>query len=332
MGSAHLNPTFEVIALSMMVLIIVVDLLLVFKRPHVPSFKECVAWVSLYVSLALIFGLVLYFVTQNGEVVTQFYTGWLVEYSMSVDNLFIFIVILTRFKVPPKDQQTVLMIGIIIALILRAGMILIGAAVIERFSPIFYVFGAFLIWTAWTQVKPGGGHGEDKGEGKLIGAIRTRLAIHEEYDDNKFRTVVDGKKVWTPMILVVVALGTTDLMFALDSIPAIFGITKDPFIVFSTNLFALMGLRQLYFLLGGLIDRLVYLPYGLAGILLFIGIKLILEAMHLNEISWLNNGEPFHVPHITPLQSLIVIASILIATTLLSLTVGKRRFDQEHAH
>lgn len=325
MGSAHLSATFETITLSVMVVIIVVDLLLVIKRPHVPSFKEALAWASFYIALALVFGVVLYFVTQNGEVTAQFYTGFVVEKSLSIDNLFIFIIILTRFKVPPQSQQTVLMIGILIALLLRGAMILVGAAVIERWSWVFYFFGAFLIYTAWTQLKPGAHGDEEREESRVVRWARARLSITDDYVGNKMRTVVDGRKMWTPLFLVVIALGVTDVVFALDSIPAIFGITTDPFLVFSTNLFALMGLRQLYFLLGGLMDRLVYLPYGLGAILLYIGAKLILEAMSSNSLSWLNSGQPFDVPHPSPFQSLIVILGILTLTAVLSLTVGRKR-------
>ncbi len=331
MGSAHLSLTFEAVTLSVMLLIIIIDLLLVIRRPHVPSFKECVAWASFYIGIALIFGLVLYLVTQHAELTAQFYTGFVVEKSLSIDNLFIFIIILTRFKVPPQSQQTVLMIGILIALVLRGAMILVGAAVIERWSWVFYIFGAFLIWTAWTQVKPGAHSGEEKPESRVVQILRKRLSVSDEYVGNKFRTVVDGRKVWTPLFLVIIALGVTDVVFALDSIPAIFGITQDPFIVFSTNLFALMGLRQLYFLLGGLMDRLVYLPYGLGAILLYIGVKLILEAMSSNSLSWLNNGQPFVVPHPTPFQSLVVIIGILTATAILSLTVGRKKIEREKA-
>lgn len=330
MGNSHLSVEFELIALTVMIVVIVADLLMVVKRPHVPSFKECLAWVGFYVSAALIFGLVLYLVTSETEVMAQFYAGWLTEYSLSIDNLFIFVIILTRFKVPPHNQQTVLMIGIIIALVLRAIMILAGAAIIERWSWVFYIFGAFLIWTAWMQVKPG--HGDpDAKENILIRTVRKRVAFTDDYDGLKLRTERSGSRMWTPMLMVIIALGTTDLMFALDSIPAIFGITQDPFLVFSTNLFALMGLRQLYFLLGGLLDRLVYLPYGLGFILAYIGVKLILQAMYSNQLSWINNGEGIPVWHPSSVQSLGVIATALVITTVLSLTVGRKRLEQKQA-
>ncbi|MDO5495541.1 MAG: TerC family protein [bacterium] len=321
-----MSSTFEIIALAVMVVIIVADLLMVIRRPHVPSFKECVGWVSMYVSLAVIFGLILFLVAEPShqqDVMVEFYAGWLTEYSLSIDNLFIFVIILANFRVPPKQQQKVLMIGIIIALVLRAIMIVVGAQLINEFAWVFYIFGAFLIFTAIKLVMP-----EKEGEyeeGRFIRFARNRLNVSDHWDEGRWRTIENGRRVWTPMILVVLALGATDLMFALDSIPAIFGITQDPFIVFATNLFALMGLRQLYFLLGGLLDRLVYLPYGLSFILGFIGVKLILHAMHENNVPFLNNGEPIHWgPEITSLQSLVVIAITLVLTTVLSLTVGQR--------
>lgn len=329
MGSEHLSAGFEVVTLLVMVAIIVLDLLWVTRRPHVPSFKEALAWVLFYISLALIFGVVLYFASGGHTTMTvEFYTGWLTEYSLSIDNLFIFVVIITRFRVPPKDQQEVLMIGIIIALILRAILIVMGAAIIERWSWVFYIFGAFLLWTAYKQVRPEEEE-EELQDNAFMRWLKRTLKVHDEYDENKLRTTVDGKRVWTPMILVIFALGSTDLLFALDSIPAIFGITQDPFLVFSTNLFALMGLRQLYFLLGGLLDRLVYLPYGIAVILAFIGVKLILHAMHENNLPFINGGEGLHVPDITSLQSLAVIVTTLVLTAVLSLTVGRKRLEQK---
>lgn len=334
LGHGYLSVNFEIIALAVMVVIIVVDLLMVIRRPHVPSFKECVAWVSFYVSLAVIFGLIVFLVAEPAhqqDVMVEFYAGWLTEYSLSIDNLFIFVIILANFRVPPRQQQEVLMIGIIIALVLRAIMIVAGAALINQFSWVFYLFGAFLIFTAIKLIMPEK-EGDEYSESGFIRFARKRLNVGDKWDEGKMRTVVDGRKVWTPMILVIFALGGTDLMFALDSIPAIFGITQDPFIVFSTNLFALMGLRQLYFLLGGLLDRLVYLPYGLSFILGFIGVKLILHAMHTNSLEFLNGGEPIHWgPEISSLDSLFVIGITLVLTTVLSLTVGTKRAEAKAA-
>lgn len=326
-GHGYLSAEFEIAALAVMVIIVVADLLMVLRRPHVPSFKESLAWVSFYISLALIFGVILYMVAEpmhQQDVMTEFYAGWLTEYSLSIDNLFIFVIILANFRVPQKLQQEVLMMGILIALVLRAVMIILGATLINQFAGVFYIFGAFLLYTAIKLIMPEK-EGDEYREGFFISFARRRLNVSNHWDDNNWRTTVDGKRVWTPLILVIVALGGTDLMFALDSIPAIFGITQDPFIVFATNLFALMGLRQLYFLLGGLLDRLVYLPYGLAFILGFIGVKLVLHAMHQNNVPFINGGEPIHWgPEIDSRVSLVVIILTLIITTVLSLTVGKR--------
>ena len=213
----------------------------------------------------------------NTTYATEFYAGWLTEYSLSVDNLFVFVIIMARFQVPRKFQQEALMIGIIIALVLRGIFILLGAVVIERFVWVFYIFGAFLIYTAINLVRHRG-EDEDYEENAFIRRMRKVLPITQDYHGAKIRVSENGKKMWTPMIVVILALGTTDLIFALDSIPAIFGLTREPFIVFTANVFALMGLRQLYFLLGGLLKRLVYLSLGLAVILAFIGVKLIMEA------------------------------------------------------
>jgi len=321
-GSAHLSTTFEVAALAVMAVIIIADLLMVVKRPHVPSFKEALAWVILYISLALSFG-VLLGVVANWQVATEFYAGWITEYSLSADNLFIFVLIIGSFKVPRQDQQTVLMVGIVIALVLRAVLIVLGAAAIERFSWVFYIFGVFLIFTALKLVV-GNGDDDEYKENAVIKMLRKFLPIHDGYDGNKLTTHVSGRKMFTPMLVVILALGSTDLLFALDSIPAIFGLTNDPFVVFSTNLFALMGLRQLYFLLGGLLDRLVYLSYGLSFILGFIGIKLVLHALHENTLPFINGGQGISVPEVPTWVSLVVIATTLVLTAVLSLTVGAK--------
>lgn len=326
MGSAHLSTSFEAITLGVMVVIIVLDLLYVVRRPHVPSFREASIWAMFYIGLGLIFGLVLG-VVANWQVAGEFYAGFLTEKSLSVDNLFIFVIILAKFRVPPRNQPEVLMIGILIALVLRGTLIVLGAAAIQRFSWVFYIFGAFLIYTA---VKLVSGHGDDEEfkENALITTLRRFLPIHDEYVGAKIRTRIDGRMVFTPMAVVILALGSTDLLFALDSIPAIYGLTQDPFIVFSTNLFALMGLRQLYFLLGGLLDRLVYLPYGLSFILLFIGVKLVLHALHENSLPFINGGEHVSVPEIPIWLSLTVIVATLALTTVLSLTVGAAKAPQ----
>ncbi|MCW2507744.1 MAG: Membrane protein TerC, involved in tellurium resistance [Modestobacter sp.] len=309
---------FEIATFVGLTALLLADLALVARRPHEPSAKEASLWVTFYVTLALLFGLVVLAVT-NGNFATQFYAGWLTEYSLSVDNLFVFVIIMARFKVPRKLQQEVLMVGIIIALVLRGLFILAGAAVIEQFVWVFYIFGLFLVWTAINLVR-NRDEDEDYEENAFIRRMRKVLPMTPDFQGNKIRVVSNGKKLWTPMIVVFLALGTTDLLFALDSIPAIFGLTREPFIVFTANVFALMGLRQLYFLLGGLLKRLVYLSLGLAVILAFIGVKLILEAVHENQYPFLGHREPLEsIPAIPTWLSLTVILAVLVIATVASL-------------
>ncbi len=309
---------FEIGSLVVLSLILIADLLLVVRRPHVPSPRESALWVGFYVALALVFaGLMFAFVgPQAGG---EFVAGWLTEYSLSIDNLFVFVIIMAQFAVPKKMQQEVLMIGIILALLFRGVFILLGAALIENFSWIFYIFGLFLLITAGQQAFSGREDDEER-ENALIRFLRRRIAITDEYHGMKMRTVVDGKKVFTPLLIVLIAIGTTDLIFALDSIPAIFGITQSPFIVFTANVFALMGLRQLYFLLGHLVDKLEYLKYGIAFILAFIGVKLIFHAMHENELPFINGGEHIEwVPEIDTVTSLLVIVATMAVAVIASL-------------
>ena len=318
---------FEVVTLIVLVLILVADLILAYRRPHIPSTRESALWVGLYVGLALVFALLM-LILADAEHAGQFIAGWVTEYSLSIDNLFVFVIIMTRFSVPRKYQQEVLMVGIVIALILRGIFILLGAQLIENFSWIFYIFGAFLVYTAIQQVRQSHDDMEDTENG-VIRFLRKRIAITDTYDGGKLRTVIDGKKVFTPILVVFVAIGTTDLIFALDSIPAIFGITTDPFLVFTANIFALMGLRQLYFLLGDLIDKLVYLHYGIAFILAFIGVKLVFHALHENELPFINGGQHIEwAPEISTWTSLaVIIASMAIATiaSLIKIRVDARK-------
>ena len=273
---------FEVTTFVGLTVLLLVDLVIVARRPHEPSMKEARSGSASTSPWPWLFGVVLLAVT-DGEFATEFYAGWLTEYSLSVDNLFVFVIIMARFQVPRKLQQEALMVGIIIALVLRGVFILLGAAVIERFIWVFYLFGVFLSTPRSTS---SGTASEDEHyeENAFIRRMRKVLPMTQDFHGSKLRVAEDGKKYWTPMIVVFLALGTTDLLFALDSIPAIFGLTREPFIVFTANVFALMGLRQLYFLLGGLLKRLVYLSIGLAVILAFIGVKLILEAVHENSL------------------------------------------------
>jgi len=309
---------FEIGSLVVLTLVLVADLLIVYKRPHVPSMREASLWVAFYVGLALVFALLM-LVLGGAEQSGQFLAGWLTEYSLSIDNLFVFVIIMARFSVPRKYQQEVLMVGIIIALVLRGIFILLGAQLIENFSWIFYIFGAFLLYTAIRQAISKEDEADDAENG-FIRLLRRRISISKEYDGAKIRTVIDGKKIFTPMLIVFLAIGTTDLIFALDSIPAIFGITESPFIVFTANVFALMGLRQLYFLLGGLLERLEYLKYGIAVILAFIGVKLVLHALHTNELPFINGGMGVAwAPEIGTWTSLGVIIGSMAVATLASL-------------
>jgi len=318
-------PTwFSIATLVGLTALLLADLAIVARRPHEPSAKESALWVTFYVGLALIFGVVLMAVS-GGEYAGEFYAGWLTEYSLSIDNLFVFVIIMARFAVPRKLQQGALMVGIIIALVLRGIFILLGAAVIERFTWVFYLFGAFLVYTAVNLVRQRGEE-EEYEENALIRRLRRALRVTPEFSGNRLRVEEEGRRVWTPLIMVFLALGTTDLLFALDSIPAIFGLTREAFIVFTANVFALMGLRQLYFLLGGLLKRLVYLSLGLAAVLGFIGVKLVLEAVHENNLPFLNGGEPIDaVPEIPIWLSLTVIVTVLTAATVASLLRTRRQ-------
>ncbi|QSZ48839.1 TerC family protein [Arthrobacter sp. D5-1] len=309
---------FEIGSFVVLGIILLIDLLLVVKRPHEPSMKEAGLWVAFYVGLALLFAVAM-FIFAGAEYGGQFVAGWVTEYSLSIDNLFVFIIIMARFSVPRKYQQEVLMVGIIIALILRGIFIALGAVVIEQFSWVFYIFGAFLLWTAWKQAKDSGEDEEDT-ENPLIARLRRVLPMSEKFDGNKIRTTVDGKKVFTPMLIVFITIGLTDLLFAVDSIPAIFGLTQSAFIVFTANIFALMGLRQLYFLLGGLMTRLVYLKHALSVILAFIGVKLVLHAMHVNELPFINGGQHIEwAPEIPTYVSLAVIVGTIVVAVVASL-------------
>lgn len=300
------------------------DLIIIGRRPHEPSMRECSLWVAFYLGLAALFGVGL-FATEGPVFAGEFVAGWLTEYSLSVDNLFVFVVIMARFGVPRSAQQKVLLIGIVLALVMRGAFIAAGAAIVNRFVWVFYLFGAFLVYTAYKLARGGTDTTSDFKENVLIRWSRRLLPIAPKYDDAKMTTRVGTRLMLTPMLIVMIAIGTTDLIFALDSIPAIFGLTKEPYLVFTANVFALMGLRQLYFLLGGLLDRLVYLSVGLAVVLGFIGVKLILEALHDNNLSVLNNGQPVGwAPHIPIALSLAIILGTLGITTVASLAKAAR--------
>ncbi|MGE3194291.1 MAG: TerC family protein [Microbacteriaceae bacterium] len=316
---------FEIGTYAALLLILAADVFIAYRRPHVPSTRESALWITFYVVLALIFaGLML--LLGDAEHAGQFVAGWLTEYSLSIDNLFVFLIIMSRFSVPRKYQQEILMVGIILALLFRGIFILLGSALIENFSWIFYLFGLFLLYTAANQAFTNHDD-EEANENRLIRMMRRRIPITDTYDGAKLRTTIDGKRLFTPVLIVFIALGTTDLVFALDSIPAIFGITTEPFLVFTANVFALMGLRQLYFLLGDLVDKLVYLKYGIAVILAFIGVKLFFHALHENEVPFINGGHPVEwAPEIDTFTSLGVIVGAMTIAVLAS--VVKLRLDR----
>ena len=286
------------------------------RKAHIPTLKEAAIWSSIYVGLAIVFGVVV-LVFGGATAGAEYFAGYITEKALSVDNLFVFLIIMASFRVPREDQQKVLLFGIIFALIARTGFIFLGAALINSFSWIFYLFGLILLVTAGNLLKPEGE--KDDANNFIIRIAKRVLPTTDHYDGDKLFTLENGKKVLTPMLLVMVAIGGTDILFALDSIPAIFGLTQSTFIVFTATAFSLMGLRQLYFLIDGLLDRLIYLAYGLAAILAFIGVKLVLHALHENTLWFINNGEHVNVIEINTGLSLSVIIGILAITVVASL-------------
>jgi len=299
------------------------------RTPHAPSFSESARWSIFYVVLALVFGVVVG-TAWGWDFGTEYFAGYVTEKSLSVDNLFVFLIIMTKFAVPREYQQKVLLVGVAIALVLRTVFILLGAAAIEQFSWVFYIFGAFLVYTAVKLARehhdPDHPEDEKVGEGVAVRMLKRFVPTTEEYHGDRLTVRIDGKRVLTPMLVVMVSIGATDVLFALDSIPAIYGLTQEPYIVFTANAFALLGLRQLYFLIGGLLDRLVYLSQGLAVILGFIGVKLVLHALHVNELPFINGGEPVEwAPEIPIWLSLTFILGTLAVATVASLL--KTRHD-----
>ncbi|KFG71868.1 TerC family protein [Streptomyces mutabilis] len=290
------------------------------RKPHDVSIREAGIWTAVWVVLACLFGVGL-LAAAGGAPAGEFFAGYVTEKSLSVDNLFVFVLIMAKFAVPSQYQQRVLMVGVIVALVLRAAFIAAGAAIISAFSWVFYIFGAFLIWTAWKLVQDArkGGHDEEYEENKLLKSIEHRFGVADRYHGTKLWIEENGKRVMTPMLVVMLAIGSTDVLFALDSIPAIYGLTQDPYIVFTANAFALMGLRQLYFLIGGLLKRLVHLSYGLSIILGFIGVKLVLHALHESGV---------HVPEISIPFSLGFIVLVLAVTTVTSLVAARKQEER----
>jgi tellurite resistance protein TerC len=312
---------------AIIVVMIVVDIVGHVRNPHAPSMKEAAWWSVAYVAMAIIFGFIVWGVygTQYG---TEYFAGYVTEKSLSVDNLFVFVIIIAAFKIPRKYQQEVLLAGIIIAIVLRGVFIALGVAVIENFSWVFYLFGAFLIYTAIAQARQGvedPDEHEEYHENGFVRLVRRVVPVTPGFVGGKLVHRHHGKTMITPMLLAIIAIGSADILFAVDSIPAIFGLTKEPYLVFAANAFSLLGLRQLYFLIDGLLDKLVYLHYGLAAILGFIGVKLVIHALHENELSFINGGEHWTaIPEPSIVVSLLWIVGVLVITVVASLRKNKK--------
>lgn len=319
------------ITIAITVAVLAFDVIVIARKPHEPSFRECAVALSVYIGAAIAFGIWVW--TFHGhDYGIEFYTGWLTEYSLSIDNLFVFIIIMSALRVPRQYQQEALMVGIILALIFRGIFIALGYQLIENFAWVFYIFGAFLVYTAYGLVKSYRTHEEEHPEeNRIVRFAQRHMNVGDEYHGLKLWYHKNGVRFVSPMLIVIIALGTTDLLFALDSIPAIFGITQEPYLVFTANVFALMGLRQLYFLLGGLLKRLIYLSLGLAFILAFIGVKLVLHALHENTVPFINGGEHVKVPEISSLMSLGVIVITLVVTGVASILASRKMSDDEVA-
>jgi tellurite resistance protein TerC len=305
-----------IVTLSVTTAVLLFDVVVIGRRPHEPSKRDCVIALAVYVGLAVAFGGWVWF-SHGSQFGIEFLAGWATEYSLSVDNLFVFVIIMAGFKVPKKYQQQTLLVGIVLALIFRGIFIALGGVAIDQFSWVFYIFGVFVVYIGFRLAR-GSGH-DDDAENRVIRFASTYLNTTDRWEGLKLYVKEGSRRLVTPMFLVILALGTTDILFALDSIPAIYGLTSEPYLVFTANVFALMGLRQLYFLLGDLLNRLVYLSQGLAVILCFIGVKLLLHALHENEVPFINAGKPFDVPEIPTLFSLGVIVLALIVTALASM-------------
>lgn len=313
----NVTANIWLITIGILVTAFILDFVVVDARPHVFGPKQAAKWVIGYILAALAFATFVwnYYGAEYGQ---QFLAGWITEYSLSVDNLFVFIVLMSSFAVPELLKHRVLLLGVAIAIVLRGALIVVGAAAISRFTATFYVFAAFLFYTAITVWRSHDAEPDADGNG-LVRMVERYIPTTREYIGSKYVVRIDGKRFITPLFLVILAVGTTDLLFALDSIPAVFGLTKEAYLVFAANAFALMGLRQLYFLLDGLLSKIIYLAKGLAIILGFIAIKLFLEAIE--------GTTSLHPPHVTIAQSLMFIATVLGVTVITSLVAVRRNPD-----
>jgi tellurite resistance protein TerC len=309
---------------------LVVDFVGHVRTPHAATLRESAAWSAGYVGVAVLFGLVVWGVW-GGEYAGEYFAGYVTEKSLSVDNLFLFVLIIAAFAVPRELQQKLLLFGVALALGLRTLFIAAGAAAVANFTWVFYLFGSFLIWTAWAQARGGAHGGPGHGgagyrENRLLRLTRRFVPTTEDYDGDRLTTKRGGRRHLTPLAIALVVIGGADVVFAVDSIPAIFGLTEETYLVFAANAFALLGLRQLFFLVDGLLDRLVYLSYGLAVILGFIGAKLVVHALHTNDLPFVNGGRHVTViPEVPTWLSLAVIGATLVVTTVASLASSRRR-------
>jgi TerC family integral membrane protein len=314
------SPLVWAITAVVLVGIIVLDLAVIGRRQRTVTTKDAVRWVLFYIGLAVAFAVAL-FVFAPGASGQEFVAGYITEYSLSVDNLFVFMIIMTRFAVPELAQDKVLYIGIILSLLLRAVFIFAGSAAIAAWSWVFYILGGFLVYTAIQLALEDADDEPDFHKNPLLRFLRRILPLSEDYDGRKLSTRVEKKRMFTPLVIVIAAIGIANVVFALDSIPAIFGLTSDAYIIFTANALALMGLRQLYFLIGGLLEKVVYLSKGLAVILGFIGVKLIIEALHHSHLDHVGS---FQLPEIGIVTSLLFIVATLTITTVLSLIKTRR--------
>jgi len=313
----NVTPAIWLITIAVTIAFFVYEFFVHVRKPHEPTIGESARWSVFYISLALLFGVGIG-VFSGWNFGGEYFAGYVTEKALSIDNLFVFLIIMTGFAVPKAFQQKVLMIGIIIALVLRGIFIAVGATLIDNFSWIFYIFGALLLVLAWRQAF--GNHESDPSNGRLVKFARRILPITDDYHRDRITVKIDGKRFFTPMLLTILAIGVVDIVFAVDSIPAIYGLTEEAYIVFTANAFALMGLRQLYFLIGGLLERLVYLAQGLAVILGFIGVKLVLHALHVNELAFVNGGQNVEwAPEIPIWFSLLFIGATIAVATVASL-------------
>ncbi|MBB1053935.1 MAG: TerC/Alx family metal homeostasis membrane protein [Dietzia sp.] len=316
------TPLAWSLSVGLIVALLLFDYFFHVRKEHIPTLRESAIWSATYVGIAIAFGFLVWIFGGN-QMGVEYFAGYITEKALSVDNLFVFLLLLTSFKVPRAGQQKALLFGIVFSIIARTGFIFVGAALLNAFSALFYVFGLFLIVTAGRLLAED--DEDDDADNFVVRLAKKFIPATDHYDHDKLFTIENGKKVMTPMMIVMVAIGGTDIMFALDSIPAIFGLTQNVFIVFTATTFSLLGLRQLYFLLDGLLDRLVYLKYGLAAILGFIGVKLILHALHENNLPFINQGEHVSVVEVPTYLSLGVIITVLVVTVVASLvsTAGK---------